>query len=116
MMHYVYFIIFVLALIYWVYIRIELKRGLAAAFYQLRCTQYFNLTMERYLKSYICALVLIVLQMAFLWFIGYRLIESAGLWDWENALVLSVVISFLLKDRVYYDTAVFMLTKRIDKQ
>lgn len=112
----VYIAIIVLGLAQWAFNRFVLTRqGLAEQFILFRETPALSLTIERKLKPFIMLMVGVLIHCCFVWFAGYRLLYGVGLWDFESASVLSFIVMFFLKDRVHYETANFLLIRRVDK-
>lgn len=98
----------------WGYNRVQLARGLAINFHKMRTAPWFSKFLEKRFKAYLVVLVFLVLQICLVWFCGYRILHIFGLWGVESGVVLSIITLFLTKDRVFYETALFVVTKRIE--
>ena len=107
----VYAVVLVIAVVQWAFNRYQLARGLSLRFYTIRLHPQFNQQFEKKITNYISLLVGLFVQLVFVWFCGYRLLFDLGVFDLEAGIVLSVIMLFFTKDRFYYESAIFVVTR-----
>lgn len=110
-LHVVYAVALIIALLQWGFNRFLLARGLSAEFYKIRMHDQFKYRFEQILTGYIAHMVGLLIQVMFIWFSAMRLLSAYGLFSLESAIVLSVISLFFLKDRFYYESAIFAVSR-----
>ena len=107
----VYAVVLVIAVVQWAFDRLQLARGLSSKFYAIRLHPQFNHQFEKKITNYISLLFGLFVQVIFVWFCGYRLLFDLGVFDLEAGIVLSVIMLFFTKDRFYYESAIFVVSR-----
>lgn len=111
-MHIVYAVIVAFTLFQWGFNRYVLGfQGLSTEFCKIRIEPAFNGLFQKKLKSYIYIMAVLFIQGAFTWFCASRLLSGLGIFGFESGFVLTLLTIFFIKDRLYYETALFFVTR-----
>ncbi len=109
--YYVYLMIICIALMQWAQMRFSLFRGLQIVFVKCRQQNSMSTFFSIYAKPYLTLMIWVLVHSIFITYCCFKLAQEFRLLNAENSVIIIMIMIFFLKDRIYYTTANFVLSK-----
>lgn len=108
----VYYVMIFIALAQWGYMRLLMSRGLEKEFHKFRQTRSMHYFFERFLKPYLLLMSYTALYVLFVAYCALQLLSNLAILSLETTIFVILAMIFFIKDRVYYVTALYVLSKK----
>lgn len=110
----VYMVVIVIALAQWGYMRSLLTRGLQLEFQKFRQVRSMDFFFSRFTKPYIGLMIWTLFYTGFIGYSAIRLLINLNMLNLESIIFTVLAVLFFAKDRIYYTTAVYVLSKKVE--
>lgn len=107
-----YLVVIVIALAQWAYMRSLLTRGLQIEFQKFRQVRSMDFFFSRFTKPYLALMLWTLFYIGFICYCAIRFLMGYDLLNIESCIFTVLAVIFFAKDRVYYVTAVYVLSKK----
>lgn len=111
----VYFLVVISAVAQWGFMRVLMYRGLELEFRKFRQVRSMDYFFNRFSKPYLMLMGYTLFHVLFIAYSAIYLLKGLGMLSWESIIFTVVTCFFFIKDRVYYVTATYALSKSGDK-
>lgn len=109
--YFAYLLVVVIAICQWAHMRFILHRGLQISFVKYRQQSSMSNFFMIFAKPYLILMAWVVLHACFLTYCCFMLAKGLEILNFQNGAFIIAVMIFFLKDRIYYITANYVLSK-----